>query len=191
MKLRSGVSTAAFAGTAVVLLIVAGIGFALYLTNSPGTTTSVMTHTETMTETMSQTTTEMMTTSGSSTSGTEAVQFTPATGQMMNSGWVLIQPTGSGDYAVSIYAQGLESTQGTGNVYLVEATGTSGSMTTAPIGANETASEFETTSAGVGSYFVILMQNPYTAFENIQIVYLPGMQMTNAVVVATATLAMP
>jgi hypothetical protein len=175
MKVRLGVSNVVFAGTAIVLLIVAGVGFALYLTSPPAThtTTEVMTETSTMTS-----------------NGTEAVQFTPATGQMIHTGWLVVEPSGSGDYAVSVYAQGLESTQGTGNVYLVEATSSSGSMATAPIGANETASEFETTSTGVGSYFVVLMQSPYTSFENIQIVYLPGMQMSNAVVVATATLTM-
>jgi hypothetical protein len=175
LKFRRGISNAIFAGTTVVLLIVAGVGFALYLTSSPASHTT----TETMTETSSMT-----------SNGTEAVQFAPATGQMIHTGWVLIAPTGSGDYAVSVYAQGLESTQGTGNVYLVEATSSSGAMATAPIGANESASEFETTSAGVGSYLVILMQNPLTSFENIQLVYLPGMQMSNAVVVATATLTM-
>jgi hypothetical protein len=175
MNVRPGVSNAVFAGTAIVLLIIAGVGFALYLTSSPAThtTTEVMTETSTMTS-----------------NGTGAIQFTPASGQMIHTAWLLVEPSGSGDYAVSIYAQGLESTQGTGNVYLVEATSSSGSMTTAPIGANETASEFETTSAGVGSYFVILMQNPYTSFENVQLVYLPGMQMSNAVVVATAALTM-
>lgn len=179
MKTRRGISNAVFAGTSVVLLIVAGIGFSLYLTGSHSNTTMTDTMTETMTSTGSM-----------STAATEAVQFTPATGQMMNSAWLLIQPTGMGDYAVSIYAQGLESTHGTGNVYLVEGTQSSGSMSMVPLGSNETASEFETTSAGVGAYFTTLMQNPYSSFENIQIVYLPGMQMSNAVVVATANLTM-
>jgi hypothetical protein len=68
--------------------------------------------------------------------------------------------------------------------------GTSGSMAVVPIGPNATASEFETSSNGVGNFFILLSQNPYSAFENVQIVYLPGMQMTNATVVATATLTM-
>jgi hypothetical protein len=175
MKVRRGVSNAVFAGTAVVLLIIAGVGFTLYLTNS--------TTTHTTTENMTETSTTMA-------NSTEAIQFAPATGQMIHTAWLLIEPTGSGEYAVSVYAQGLESTQGTGSAYIVEATSSSGSMSTAPIGPNATASEFETTSAGVGSYFVVLMQNPYSSFENIQIVYLPGMQMSSAMVVATATLTM-
>lgn len=178
MKTRSGVTNTVFAGTAVVLLILAGIGFSLYFTASGNTQTMTSNMTETMTVTHTS-------------NGTEAVEFTPATGQMIHSAWLLVEPTGmSGQYAVSISAQGLESTQGTGNDYIVEAAQSSGSMSTVPIGANATASEFETNSQGAGSYFVLLAQNPYSAFENIQIVYLPGMQMSNAVVVATATLTM-
>jgi hypothetical protein len=173
MKVRRGVSNAVFAGTTVVLLILVGIGFSLYLT-SPGTHTT----TENMTETTG--TTETM--------AGNAIQFTPVTGQMVHTAWLLIEGAGPGDYAVSIHAEGLESTQQTGSDYIVEAQQSSGSMAVVPIGPNATASEFETTSAGVGNFFVMLMQNPFTSFENIEIVYLPGMQMTNATVVATASL---
>jgi hypothetical protein len=203
MKVRPGVATAVFAGTTILLLIVAGVGFSLYFTSSGSTqqTTATMNHTttEAMTETMGQTTTEVMTeTMGQTTTevmtqtatGTDAIQFTPATGQMVNSAWLLIQPTGSGQYAVSVNAQGLESTQGTGSIYIVEGAQLSGSMSVVPIGPNATDSEFETSGTGAGSYFILLNQDPFTTFENIQIVYLPGMQMTNATVVATATLAM-
>jgi hypothetical protein len=199
MNVRPGVTTALFAGTTILLLIVAGVGFSLYFTSASSTqqttatmnhtTTEVMTETmgQTTTETMGQTTTEIMT---QTANGTDAIQFVPATGQMVNSAWLLIQPTGSGQYAVSINAQGLESTQGTGSVYIVEGAESSGSMSVVPVGPNATASEFETSSTGAGSYFILLSQNPFTTFENIQIVFLPGMQMTNATVVATATLAM-
>jgi hypothetical protein len=175
LKFRAGVSNAVFAGTAVVLLILAGVGFGLYFTGlTSGQTTAEMT-------------TGTTTTAGS---GTDAVQFVPASGQMVHGAWVLIEPTGSGQFAVSIYAQGLESTGGTGNVYIVEGAQSSGSMSVVPIGPNATASEFETSGTGVGSYFTLLDQNPYSSFENLQIVYLPGMQMSDAVVVATATLSM-
>ena len=183
MKVRNGVSNVVFAGTTIVLLILAGIGFSLYLTHSSSSQTMTENMTETMTETMTHNTT-------TSANGTSAIQFTPATGQMIHSAWLLIEPSGTGDYAVSVYAQGLESTQGTGYVYIVEGTQRTGSMAVVPLGANETASEFETTNHGVGSFFTMLMQNPYDSFESIQIVYLPGMQMTNATVVATATLTM-
>ena len=183
MKVRPGVSNAVFAGTAIVLLILAGIGFSLYFTSSGSTTTENMTETHNMTETMTETATSM-------TNATGAFRFTPATGQMIHSAWLLIEPAGSGDFAVSVYAQGLESTQSTGSDYIIEATQRTGSMAVVPIGPNATASEFETTSQGAGAYFTVLMQNPFNSYENVQIVYLPGMQMSNATVVATATLPM-
>lgn len=183
MKVHMGVSNAVFAGTTVVLLVIAGIGFALYLTNSsPAQTT-----TESMTETMTHTSTATMT---ETANGTSAIEFTPATGQMIHTAWLLIEPAGMDQYALSVHAEGLESTQSTGGDYIVEGAQSSGSMSVVPVGPNATASEFDTASNGIGNYFVLLSQNPYTTFENIQIVYLPGMQMTNATVVATATLTM-
>jgi|SRR5271157_5701389 len=172
MLVHRGVSNTVYAGTSIVLLIVAGIGFSLYLTSASATHTT----TENMTET-------------STTGMTEnAIQFTPVTGQMVHTAWLLIQPAGSGDYAIAIHAEGLENTQTTGSDYIIEAQESSGSMSVVPIGPNATASEFETSSQGVGNFFVVLMQNPFTSFENIQLVYLPGMEMANATVVATATL---
>ena len=176
MDMRRGISSSVFAGTTVALLIVAAIGFSLYFTAAHGSVT-----TDNMTEVMTSTET---------TNATDAIQFAPASGQMVHSAWLLIEPSGSGDYAVSVYAQGLESTEGTGNVYIVEATESSGSMSVVPLGTNATASEFETTSSGVGAYFTVLMENPYASFESIQIVLLPGMQMSNSTVIATATLTM-
>jgi hypothetical protein len=183
MKVRVGVSNAVFAGTTIVLIIIAGIGFALYLTNSP----SAQTTTESMTETMTQTSTATMT---ETTNGTSALEFMPATGQMIHSTWLLIEPAGMDRYALSIHAEGLEDTQSMGSDYIVEGAQSSGSMAVVPIGPNATASEFETGTNGVGNYFVLMSQNPYTTFENVQIVYLPGMQMTNATVVATVSLTM-
>ena len=176
MLVHRGVSTAVFAGTSIVLLIIAGIGFSLYLTSASTTHTT----TENMTETMTTGMTETM--------AGNAIQFTPSTGQMIHTGWLLIQSTGSGDYAVAVHAEGLESTQTMGSVYIIEAEQSAGNMSVSPIGPNATASEFETDSSGVGNYFIVLMQNPFTSFENIQLVYLPGMEMANATVVATASL---
>ncbi|GEM_PF-2279947 len=179
MKVRTGVSTTVFAGTSVVLLIIAGIGFGLYLANSSSTHTTTDNMTETSTSTMTET-----------TNGTDAIQFTPATGAMIHSAWLLIEPAGMDEYAVSVHAEGLESTQSAGSDYIIEGAQSSGSMAVVPIGPNATASEFETSSTGVGNFFVLLGQNPFSSFENVQIVYLPGMQMTNATVVATASLSM-
>lgn len=184
MKLRPGVSSVVFAGTTVALLVISGVGFSLYLT-APRASAG-MTETTTSTEVMTSTVT-----STSMANSFEAVQFTPAPGQMVHDAWLFVEPTGGGEYAVSVYAQGLESTQGSGNVYIVEGTQSSGMMATSPLGVNASASEFETTSGGVGSYFVQLTHNPYGSYESIQIVFLRGMQMSNATVVAFATLTMP
>lgn len=195
MKTRTGVSNAVFAGTALVLVIIAGIGFSLYLTNSPSTVTTTENMTETMTQTSTTTMMETMTSTSTTTmmetsNGTSAIEFTPVTGQMIHSAWLLIEPAGMDQYALVVHAEGLESTQSTGSDYIVEGTQSSASMAVVPIGPNATASEFETGSNGVGNFFVLLSQNPYAAFEDVEIVYLPGMQMTNATVVATASLTM-
>jgi len=183
MKARNGVSNAVFGGTVVVLLIIAGIGFSLYFTSSSSTHTT----TDNMTETMTQTSTSIMT---GSSNGTDALQFSPAKGAMIHSAWLLIEPAGMDEFAVSVHAEGLESTQSMGSDYIIEGAQSSGSMSVVPIGPNATASEFGTSSSGVGNFFILLGQNPYSSFENVQIVYLPGMQMTNATVVATASLTM-
>jgi len=61
---RPGVSTAAFAGTVVVLLIVAGIGYALYATQSPHTVTSTQVSTITATASTSSTPSQLGFTGG-------------------------------------------------------------------------------------------------------------------------------
>lgn len=199
----TGVSSAVFASAVIVLIVVAASGFGLYATKpqvvSTTTVTSTNEMTNTMTETMTNTMTETMTTTmtgnmtQTSTSAMthEAIAFTPRQGQMIGNAWLLVEPAGmNGQYALSIYAPGLEQTMGTGNVYLVEAAQASGSMASVPVTGNVTTSEFEVGSNGVGQFFALLSQNPYTTFENVQIFYLAGMQMSNATLVATAALGM-
>lgn len=187
MQARRAVTNQAFAATVVALVLIAAIGFTLYLTKP----TVMESMTETMTETVTQPVTTTMTeTMSQSASGASAIPFTPATGQMLHNAWLLVGKTESGQYAISIYAQGLDTTEGTGNDYIIEGAQSSGSMLVVPIGPNATASEFEVGSNGVGLYFTLLNQNPVTNFENIEIVFLPGMQMNNATVVATASLSM-
>jgi hypothetical protein len=183
VRVRRGISNTILGTVVVVLLITNAIGFSLYLTKP----SNVQTMTDNMTETMTQTSTEVMTRTGNTSM---AMEFTPANGQMIHTAWLLVEPSGVGSYALSIHAEGLENTLSTGSDYIVEGAQSSGNMAVVPIGPNATASEFETSSTGVGNFFILLDQNPYTSFENIQIAYLPGMQMTNATVVATATLSM-
>jgi hypothetical protein len=198
MRLRSGVSTAAFAGTVIVLLAVAGAGFGLYLTkpaaaqSAGGSTTEEMM--QTTSEAMSHMSTEVMTHSSEAMMGganmSTALAFTRSPGQAFGGAWLLVEPTGTGQYALSIHAVGLENTQGTGSSYIVEATQSSGAMAMGPIGTNATASEFQTGADGVGNFFTLLSQNPYTSFEGIQILYLRGMAMSNATTVATVSFPM-
>lgn len=179
MKKSRGVTNVIFASTVVVLLIIAASGFLLYGTRAATTVTSTTTEVKTqMTSTMEQSTTANQTVS---------VAFAPQAGQMFSEGWVLVAPVGGGDYLLTIYAKGLEG-PAMGN-YIVEGAERSGSMSTVPVaGTNDTLSEFDSGPGGVGMYSVILMENPCTQYESLSIVYLPGMQMTNATVVAMATL---
>jgi hypothetical protein len=185
MSSRRGVTNQVFAVTVIVLLVVAAAGFALYLTRPPAMESTTEAMTETATGSAALTTTESM---NQSTRAAGAVQFTPATGQMLHTAWLVVSPTESGQYALAVYAQGLDSVPGSD--YIVEGTQSSGSMAVVPIGPNATASEFDVGGNGVGSYFTVLGQNPFSNFESIEIVFLPGMQMTNTTVVATASLTM-
>jgi hypothetical protein len=198
---KSGVSSVVFAASVVLLLILAAGGFTLYASKPsvtstvtetatatrtvPATTqTEVMNHTATMTETMTavrnQTMTEMI--------AEPAIPFTPAKGQMIHDAWLITAPLGNGTYALTIHAQGLEGMSM--GAYIVEGT-QHGTKVTVPIGGqNATLSEFEADSHGNGQFFIILQQNPATAYDTISLVFLPGMQMTNATVAATAHVGM-
>lgn len=196
---RTGVSSTIFASSVIVLILIAAGGFTLYATKpsftttvtetatatrtAPATTqTEVMNHTATMTETMvrNQTMTEM--------TAEPAIPFTPAKGQMIHDAWVIIAPLGNGRYVLSIHAQGLEE-MSMGS-YLVEGT-QHGSNVTVPVGGqNVTLSEFEADSNGNGQFFLILNQNPAMTYDTISLVFLRGMQMTDAIVAATAHVGM-
>jgi hypothetical protein len=177
---RRAVSTAIFGVTVVVLVAVAASSFFLYATRPA------------MVETMTVTTSSdsmAHSTSSSAMSGTAApaIAFTPAHGQMFGNGWLIVAPLGNGSYAVTLHATGLESPSMGG--YLVEAAQNGGQMATVPIaGTNATQSEFTPDNNGNGQFFTVLHQEPSSTYESISIVYLPGMEMQNAAVVATASL---
>jgi hypothetical protein len=40
----------------------------------------------------------------------------------------------------------------------------------------------------VGNYWTVIMENPSTSFESIELLYLPGMNMTQATLVASVSL---
>lgn len=116
--------------------------------------------------------------------GTLSLSLQAQQGQMFHTGWVFISSVGGGDYAVSIHAEGLEAPSA--GDYIVEGVTRGATMQTVPISGNATGSEFDAGADGAGNYWTVLMQNPLTSFEAIDLVYLPGMSMTNATLVASA-----
>lgn len=189
---RRAVGNSVFAVTVVVLLAVAAGGYFLYGTRSSMTETTTVTATASMSESMTSSASMSESTSSSAMmnqTAAQALAFTPAQGQMFGNGWLIVASLGGGDYALTLHATGLESAS-MGD-YIVEGAQNSGQMATVPIaGSNATLSEFSADSSGNGQFFTILMENPSSAFESVSIVYLPGMEMQNATVVATASLAM-
>lgn len=115
--------------------------------------------------------------------GTSALALHAQPGQMFHSGLVFITSVGGGHYAVYVHAEGLEPPSA--GAYIVEGVTRSASMQMVPISGNATASEFDADSHGVGGYWTVLMQNPTSSFEAIDLVYLPGMDMTHATLVAS------
>ena len=116
----------------------------------------------------------------------KALPLNPHPGAMIHTGWVVIAPVGSGDYAIAVHAEGLEPPSSGG--YIVEGAQRTTAMNVVPIGANASASEFDAGTDGVGNYWTVIMQNPTTSFESIELLYLPGMNMTQATLVASVTL---
>ena len=116
----------------------------------------------------------------------KALPLTPHPGAMIHTGWVVITAVGSGDYAIVVHAEGLEPPSSGG--YIVEGAQRTTAMNVVPIGANATASEFDAGTDGVGNYWTVIMQNPTTSFESIELLYLPGMNMAQATLVASVSL---
>jgi hypothetical protein len=178
---RPTVSNIVFGITVVVLLAVAAGGFFLY-----GTRPAME---ETTTVTSSDTVSHSSTSSAMNDTAASAIAFATAHGQMFGEDWLLVAPLGNGSYAVSLHATGLESAS-MGD-YIVEAAQNSGQMAMVPIaGTNATQSEFTADSHGGGQFFAVLHQKPSSIYESVSIAYLPGVEMQNATVVATAPLTM-
>lgn len=184
-----GISNTIFASTIAVLVVVAVAGFGLYavsLTNTTTSTTEMMT-TSSMTESMSESTT-----SSAMSNHSSAYAFTPQTGAMINNAYLLVGEVGMNEYAISVHAEGLESN----GTYILEGALASGSMNTVPISSqsmtmNETgASEFQSSSNGTATYWIVLDSNPCTTFENMQLFYLPHDVMANATLVAAVSFTM-
>lgn len=118
-------------------------------------------------------------------SGPEAIQLTPSSGPMPpHDVWFIIAPLGSGDYAIVLSAQGLEEN----GTYLLEGVTKGGQMNNIPIAGNVADSEFASGMQGDGLYWHTLMSDPRATYEQVILLYLPGMKMQNAQQVASANL---
>ncbi|HVB12831.1 MAG TPA: hypothetical protein VNE86_06835 [Nitrososphaerales archaeon] len=176
-RTHRGISNLIFAGTVVVLVVVAAAGYGLYgisLTNHSSTFKTMSTTTQ-MTETAQN--------------QTSAYAFASKSGAMINSAWLLAVPIGMHEYAVSVHAEGLE----TSATYILEGALSSGKMATMPISSQSmtmnatSASEFQSNANGTANYWIVLENNPASIFENVQLYLVPGGMMENATIVATAS----
>ena len=150
--------------------------------------TEVMTTTE---NSMMVTSSEEMMSNSSTTMGENssggAFMFSPMSGAMISNAWLITSQAGMNEFAVAIHAEGLEPN----GTYIIEGALATGSMNVVPISSlsmnmNTTSgSEFQADRNGTGTYWIVLDSNPTTAFENVQILYLPGMSMSNATEVAS------
>ena len=182
IRTRSGVSNTIFAGSVVVLVVIAAAGFGLYgiSLNNHSTSSETMTTTTGMTETTS------------SQNQTFAYAFTPKTGAMLNNAWLVSVQLGMHEYAVSVHAEGLEAN----STYILEGALSSGTMATVPISSQSmsmnmtSAAEFQSNANGTANYWIVVENAPAATFENVQLYLIPGGMMENATLVATATFAM-
>lgn len=180
------VSRSVFAVSVIVLVVLAGVGFGLYATKPEMTSTVTTTVAEMSSASMSET--------GMTSSGNFgfAGAFTPQSGAMMGNAWLVVSSLGNGEYAVVVHAEGLEPN----GDYIVEGPTTTGAMQTVPISSmsmmmnTTTASEFTADSHGTGLFWIVVNSNPTHAFEAIQLFYLPGMSMQNAMLVASVKFPM-
>lgn len=118
---------------------------------------------------------------------TVPIAFVPESGQMIHDAWIFIAPLEQGKFAVAIHVEGLEHT-GPEDVYLVEGVTRTEPMQMIPIAPTAAASEFHADSNGNGLYWAVLDNDPRESFDKILLLYLPGMQMERAQLLATAKL---
>jgi hypothetical protein len=118
---------------------------------------------------------------------TVPIVFVPESGQMIHDTWLLVAPIGQGKFGVTIHAEGLEDTKGDG-IYLVEGVMKGQPTRMVPLGQTLDSSEFHADSKGVGNLWVATNQDPRSTFDKVLLLFLPGMSMERAVLLATAKL---
>ncbi len=165
-----------------VLLVASGLGVGMYA-SKPGAA-----HTVTSTVLQNQIT---VTTRVGFTEQMNALPFSPQPYQHIRNAWLLFAPTGDGKYAVSVHAEGLLPTNGANDYYLVEGIRADSSIQVGPLGPNPTSSEFMADGIGVGTFFIILDQNPKDVYLSIVIARVTNGSISNATIIATAALNVP
>lgn len=116
------------------------------------------------------------------------IAFVHESGQMIHDTWLLVAPIGQGKFGVTIHAEGLEDTKGEG-IYLVEGVMKGQPTRMVPLGQTLDNSEFHANSKGVGTLWIIPSQDPRSTFDKVVLLFLPGMSMERAVLLATAKLS--
>ena len=116
-----------------------------------------------------------------------AIPFEPEPGLMFHDGWLLITQRGDGKFTVVIRSEGFDKT-GPEDAYLIEGVTRTEPMQMVPIGTTLDASVFHADQNGHGFYWIVLDKDPRVTFDKILILYLPGMSMERAALVATAKL---
>jgi hypothetical protein len=197
---KRAVTNTIFGAAVAVLVVVAAVGFGLYGTAVAKTTTQVSTSTVTATSVVTQTTDMMVNRTGSGfrmmgngtfhgmMPGTIALRFTVNSSAMISSALLLSVPIGMNQTAVLFQAQGLEPN----GTYVLDGSLSNGSMPTVPITMdsmrmNSTSDTyFQANANGTGLFWTVLSSSIATTFSEVALVYLPGMAMQNATVIATA-----
>lgn len=179
MNSSKAISNVIFVASVAVLIMLSATGFGLYGLSSS------LTHSN---DVMSTVTTAVVIENASQS----VYMFTATSGSMVSNAWLINAPLSMNEHAVSIKAEGLEPS----SEYIVEATLNSGSMQTVPISTESmtmnttSASDFLSDANGTGLFWIVLAANPAITFEQVEIVYLPGMSMQNATTVATVSFQM-
>jgi hypothetical protein len=199
---KSAVTNAIFGAAVAVLVVVAAVGFGLYGTSVGKTTTEISTSIVTTTSVTTQTTEMMVNRSASGSRfmengtfpnmamGTVALRFTPESGAMISSAFLISIPFGANQTAVLFQAQGLEPN----GTYLLEGSLSGNSASSVPITMesmrmNSTSDTYFLANAnGTGLFWTNLGVSIATTFTQIDLVYLPGMSLQNATIVATANI---
>jgi len=143
----------------VSLLALSAVGFGLYL-SKPG-----------VISTSSQVVTQSITVTKDIIPRAEmnAIPFLPQYRQSVHDAWLLFAPDQNGSFVLSIHAEGLSPTLGTGGSYLVRGLMVNPSVVWVPIGRGIVNSTLQADASGVGNFYVVLSQNPELVYESIQI----------------------